>query len=172
MILNPLIGNATAKNTIYTLTPKSISLTAVLTNIGIVGPIIFTQAGQQKKYNITQKAKSSEMVRMLDDNLLVYCTPGTNLMGFEFTFSPNSPTVQTLANLAVLQNSIGNIIFSMNVTNPVGLTTTTYPICTMLSPFSGFEENERTEDVTFEFKAVPPNMVNLGALTSLVGGLI
>lgn len=173
MALNvPLVGNATAKDTIYTLTPTSATLLPKLLSIGVVGPIIFTQSGQQKKFNITQKAKNTVMTRMTDGNVLVYNSPVQNWVGLEFTFSPASPTTQTLANLAALQDQIGPIAFSMNATSLTALTTTNFPIFFLLTPFSAYEENERIEDVVFEFAGIPPSLVNLGALTNAIGGLI
>lgn len=173
MALNtPLVGNATAKDTIYTLTPTSASLLPKLLSIGIIGPIIFTQVGQQKKFNITQKPKNTAFQRMLDGNVIVYNTPVANWVGIEFTFSPASPTVQTLSNLAQFQDSVGPIVFSFNATSPTALTETSYPICVLTTPFSGYEENERIEDVVFEFAAIPPGLVNIGALTNAIGGLI
>lgn len=168
----PIVGNATAKDTVYTMVPTSASLLPKLLSQGITGPIIFTQCGEQKKFNITKKPRNAQLKRMLDGNVLVYNTPIDNMVGIEFTFSPASPTVQTLANLAQLQDQIGVITFSLNATSPSNLTTTQYPIFVLLTPFSGYEENERVEDVVFEFAAIPPGLVNVGALANLAGSLL
>ncbi len=173
MSLNvPIVGNATAKDTVYTMVPSNANLFSKLASIGVIGPVIWQQVGQQKKFNITQKAKSANMVRMLDGNVLVYNTPVNNIVGLEVTFSPASPTVQTLSNIAQYQDSVGTIIWSLNATSPTNVTTTQYPILILTSQFSGYEENERVEDVAFEFLAIPPSLVNVGALANAIGNLI
>nr|WP_298657366.1 hypothetical protein [uncultured Flavobacterium sp.] len=168
----PIVGNATAKDTVYTMVPSNASLLPKLLTIGITGPIIFQQFALNKKFNITQKPKNAELQRMTDGNFITYQSPSRNLGIVEVSFSPASPTVQTLSNLATLQESIGNIVFSLNVTNPSSITTTQYPIFILLSSFGGYEENERVEDVTFEFGFAPSSLVNIGALANAIGNLI
>ena len=174
MALNtPVVGNATAKDTVYTMTPSSATLYSALASIGVTGPIIFSLFGEQKKFNITQKPKSAMMKRMTDGNVLIYNTPVNNLSGVEFTFQPGSPTIQTLSSIAQYQDTIrGPIVFTLNATSPTNLTTTQYQIFVLTTPFSGYEENERVEDVVFEFLAVPPTLVNIGALANTIGSLI
>ncbi len=171
-IFNPVIGDATAKDTVYTMTPTSATLLPILLTQGITGPIIFQQFATQRKFNFTQKARNSAFMRTTDGNILVYNTPINNWVGIEITFLPTSPTVQSLANLAILQDSKGVMAFSLNATSPTRGTTVQYPTFILLSPFSGFEENERAEDISFEFAAIPPGMVNVGALANAIGNII
>jgi hypothetical protein len=165
----PIVANVSSKDTIYTLIPSDSTL---LSSIGISGPIIFQQVGEQRKYNITQKATNVAVKRMLDGNIITHHTPGTNLTMVEFTFSPASPTVQTLANVAKYQDQVGPVAFSLNVTNVVGATTTQYDLVFLTNPFSGYEENERQEDVVFTFTTVPPSLVNIGSLANAIGNVL
>lgn len=168
-----IVGNATAQDTIYTMVPKSATLGSLLGNIGVTGPIIFSLAGEQRKFNISQKAKSATLKRTTDGNTIAYNTPSSNIVGIEFSFQPASPTIQILSNIAKSQNTVGGpFVFSLNATNPSGQTTTQYEIFILTTPFSGFEENERVEDVVFQFEGIPPSMVNVGALASLAGGIL
>ncbi len=169
---NPVIGDATSKNTVYTMVATNANLLPLLLTQGITGPIIFQQFGERRKFNLTQKAKNTLFSRTTDANILVYNTPANNWVGVEFTFLPSSPTVQTLANLATLQDTNGVIAFSLNATNPTRVTTVQYPTFILLTPFSGFEENERAEDVVFEFAALPPSLVNIGNLANLVNNIV
>ena len=171
-INNPIVGDATSKNTVYTMVPSNANLLPLLATQGITGPIILQQFGAQRKFNLTQKAKNTILARTTDANILVYNTPVSNLVGVEITFLPSSPTVQTLSNLAQLQDQNGTIVFSLNATNPTRLTTVQYPFFILLSAFSGFEENERADDVVFEFGAIPPSLVNVGSLANAIGNII
>ena len=168
-INNPIVSNVSAKDTVYTLIPSNATL---LSSIGITGPIIFTQVGEQRKYNITQKAANIDVKRMLDGNVITYQTPGTNLTGMEFTFSPASPTVQTLSNIAKYQDQVGPVAFSLNATNVIGAVTTQYDLVFLTNPFSGYEENERQEDVVFNFVSIPPSLVNIGSLANAIGNVL
>lgn len=169
---NPIIGDATSKNTVYTMVPTNANLLPLLLTQGITGPIIFQQFGASRKFNLTQKARNTAFSRTTDANILVYNTPVNNWVGIEVTFVPSSPTVQTLSNLATLQDANGVITFSFNASNPTRATTVQYPFFILLTPFSGFEENERAEDVTFEFAALVPSMVNVGSLANTIGNII
>lgn len=171
-IFTPVLGDGTAKDTVYTMTPTNSNLLPILLTQGITGPIIFQQMGRQRKFNITQKARSTMFTRTTDGNVFVAQTPINNWVGIEMSFVPTSPTVQTLSNLALLQDSRGVLTFSLNATSPTRGTTTQYPMFILLTPFSGFEENELTEDVPFEFAALLPNMVNVGALANAIGNII
>ena len=161
-INNPIVSNVSAKDTVYTLIPSNATL---LSSIGITGPIIFTQVGEQRKYNITQKAANIDVK-------ITYQTPGTNLTGMEFTFSPASPTVQTLSNIAKYQDQVGPVAFSLNATNVIGAVTTQYDLVFLTNPFSGYEENERQEDVVFNFVSIPPSLVNIGSLANAIGNVL
>jgi hypothetical protein len=172
-INNPIVGNATSVDTVYTMVPSNANLLPVLLTQGITGPIILQQFGEQRKFNFTQRAKSGAFGRTTDGNVLVYNTPVSDWVGVEISFVPTSPTVQTLSNLAIVQRQLGGpIVFSLNATNASRITTVQYPFFILLTPFSGFEENERAEDVVFEFAAITPSMVNVGALANAVGNLI
>ena len=171
-INNPILGDATSKDTVYTMVASNANLLPILATQGITGPIILQQFGAQRKFNMTQKARNTAFARTTDSNVLVYNTPINNWVGIEITFVPSSPTVQTLSNLAMLQDQKGTIVFSLNATSPSRGTTVQYPFFILLTPFSGFEENERAEDVVFEFAAITPSMVNIGSLANTIGNLI
>jgi len=171
-INNPIIGDGTSKDTVYTMVVSNANLEPVLLTQGITGPIILQQFGVTRKFNLTQKAVNTAFARTTDGNAFVYNTPVSNWVGIEITFLPTSPTVQTLSNLAQLQDQRGPIVFSLNATNPTRATTVQYPFFILLSAFSGYEENERAEDVAFEFAAINPSLVNVGSLVNTIGNII
>lgn len=163
---NTIVGNITAKDTIYTMVPKN-SLLPILAPLQITGPIIFQQFGTQQKFNVTQKGKNVEMMPTVDGNYVVYGTAISNIVELEFTFVASSPTVQILSNISQLQGK-NAFIFSLNITNPTMEAFTQYPNFVLTSTFSGLAENEKTDDVTFTFKASPPILVNAGSLQNII----
>lgn len=165
--------NASATNTIYTINVVSSDLLAKLSPIGITGPIILTDFAEQRKFNITQKATSCEVVRTTDGNIMSYSTPNTDLVTIEISFAPTSQTIDTLKNLALWQQNNGiQITLSLTSVNPGGLKTIMYSPLILVSPYSGQDENIRQEDISFTFKGTPPSSVNLGTFINTIGALV
>jgi hypothetical protein len=168
MALDNIEFDITSKNTFITLIPPK----AFATLFGISAPIVFTGAGRNKWFDISQSDNSTVLEVACDGSPVVYVKPAGSKLQGEMTFNASSPTISQLASLTTYQNNFAKPqSCSVIVENTSTLTTVKYSNFFITKLFTGWSFDQNTQDYTFPFECMPPNYLDLASMTSIAGSI-
>lgn len=168
MAVPNLLYNATAKNSIITL----ITPTVQAALLGLPSIIVFTGAGRDKWFDVTQNSDSIVGEVASDGNMVAHIRPSGLLVTGSMTFNPSSPTLGELANLATAQTNSGIILANTLVIENVSTgTTVKYTNFLISRNFVGWTMHQQLDDYAFNFTCMPPQYLDLTSITNIIGAI-
>ena len=168
MALSNIGYDATAKSTVITL------LTSKLYGalLGLPPVIVFTGAGRNSWFEISQQSNSVIAEIACDGNIVTHIAPSGSLLTGTITFNPSSPTLAQIANLASAQNTSGKVLYNTLVVENTSIgTLVQYDNFVIAKNFNGWSFSQQLDDYQFAFYATPPSYLDVASITNILGAI-